>query len=54
MAAARVFLTGASGNVGQAVLDELMRRGFDVAALMRSRMPDTKGYRPIFGDLGKI
>jgi nucleoside-diphosphate-sugar epimerase len=54
MAGPRVFLTGASGNVGQAVLDELMHRGFDVAALVRSRMPDTKGYRPIIGDLNRI
>ncbi|HKV53118.1 MAG TPA: NAD(P)-dependent oxidoreductase [Candidatus Binataceae bacterium] len=54
MAGSRVFLTGASGNVGQAVLDELMQRGYDVAALVRSRMPNTKGYRPIIGDLSRI
>lgn len=47
-------MTGASGNVGQAVLEELIQRGFEVAALMRSRMPNTQGYRPIFGDLGRI
>ena len=54
MARSRVFLTGASGNVGQAVLQELTSRGFDVAAMVRSRLPDAKGYRPVFGDLDKI
>ena len=51
MAGPRVFLTGASGNVGQAVLNELVARGYDVAALVRMLLPDAKGYRPIFGDL---
>jgi nucleoside-diphosphate-sugar epimerase len=54
MTGPRVFLTGASGNVGRAVLDELLRRGYDVGALVRTRLPDAKGYRPIFGDLSKI
>jgi uncharacterized protein YbjT (DUF2867 family) len=49
----RVFLTGASGFVGQAVLDELLNRGFDVAALVRTS--DALGARPnvqcIVGDL---
>jgi nucleoside-diphosphate-sugar epimerase len=54
MAGSRVFLTGASGNVGQAVLNELLLRGYDVGALARTRLPNAKGYRPIFGDLGRI
>jgi len=47
----RVFLTGASGNVGHAVLAELARREFDIVALVRKEVPDVKGYRPLFGDL---
>ena len=54
MVASRIFLTGASGNVGQAVLTELLQRGYDVSALVRFKLPDAKGYRPIFGDLTKI
>jgi nucleoside-diphosphate-sugar epimerase len=49
-----IFLTGASGNVGRAALAELLRRGLDVVVLTRRMLPDLKGYRPIFGDLGKI
>ena len=54
MAGSRVFLTGASGNVGQSVLRELIARGHDVTALVRTKLPDAKGYRPVFGDLTKI
>jgi nucleoside-diphosphate-sugar epimerase len=54
MANKPIFLTGASGNVGRAALAELVRRGLDVVALTRMTLPDLKGYRPIFGDLGKI
>lgn len=54
MTGPRVFLTGASGNVGRAVLDELLVRGYDVGALMRTRLPDARGFRPVFGDLNKI
>ena len=54
MTGPRVFLTGASGNVGRAVLDELLLRRYDVGALMRTRLPDARGFRPVFGDLNKI
>src|SRR6185437_3834230 len=54
MTGPRVFLTGASGNVGRPVLDELLVRGYDVGALMRTRLPNVRGFRPVFGDLNKI
>jgi nucleoside-diphosphate-sugar epimerase len=51
----RVFLTGATGYVGAAVLDALLRAGHDVTALVRSgaaaqRMAD-RGVRAMRGDL---
>lgn len=54
MSVKRVFLTGASGNVGAAVLAELVRRELDVVALVRKTLPAQTGYRPIFGDLAGI
>src|SRR5262245_29140055 len=54
MAAKRILLTGASGNVGYAVLGELLRRGYDVVVLARRQLPGTAGYRPLFGDLSRI
>jgi nucleoside-diphosphate-sugar epimerase len=50
----RVFLTGGSGNVGRAVLSELLRRGHEVIALVRRELPDIAGYRPVMGDLARI
>jgi NADH dehydrogenase len=49
----RVFVTGGTGFVGQSVLDELAKRGFEVSALVRdgnalSARPD---LRTVTGDL---
>lgn len=49
-----IFLTGASGNVGRTVLQELLGRGHEVLVLVRTTLPDVKGYRPIFGNLQDI
>lgn len=54
MADKPIFLTGASGNVGRAVLAELVARGREVIALVRSSPPALKGYRPLIGDLARI
>jgi len=54
MAGKKIFLTGATGNVGRAVLAELVRQGYDVLALVRRTVPDVKGYRPVFADLSKV
>jgi nucleoside-diphosphate-sugar epimerase len=54
MSPRRVFLTGASGNVGAAVLSELVRRGIEVVALVRKSVPNQQGYRPVFGDLSRV
>jgi nucleoside-diphosphate-sugar epimerase len=51
----RIFLTGATGYVGAAVLDALVRGGHDVTALVRSnetaRRVATRGAHPVIGDL---
>lgn len=48
-----VFLTGASGQLGQAVAGELLARGFEVAALVRgAAFP--QGCRPVLGSLEKL
>jgi nucleoside-diphosphate-sugar epimerase len=51
--AQRVFVTGGSGFVGLAVLDELAKRQFEVNALVRDgKSPATNpAVRPISGDL---
>jgi nucleoside-diphosphate-sugar epimerase len=54
MAGKKIFLTGATGNVGRAVLPELVQQGYDVLALVRRTVPDVKGYRPVFADLSKV
>lgn len=51
MAGKRIFLTGATGNVGRAVLAELVRRDYDVLVLVRRAVPDVKGSRPVFAEL---
>jgi len=54
-ASMRVFLTGATGHVGSAVLDALVRAGLSVTALVRS--PDradvleARGVTPVLGNL---
>jgi nucleoside-diphosphate-sugar epimerase len=51
----RIFLTGATGYVGAAVLDALVRGGHDVTALVRNkekaRGVAKRGGRPAIGDL---
>src|SRR5262245_29938821 len=51
----RIFLTGATGYIGSAVLDGLLRAGHDVTALVRdnekaARMKE-RGARPVIGNL---
>jgi nucleoside-diphosphate-sugar epimerase len=53
----RIFLTGATGYIGSAVLDALLRGGHEVTALVRD--PERaegiglRGVQPILGDLAK-
>lgn len=49
----KVFVTGGSGFVGSAVIDELLTRGYDVVALSNQRNLDTRGgaVRVVPGDL---
>ena len=51
----RIFLTGATGYIGAAVLDALVRAGHDVTALVRTpRRRDAlaaRGAHPVIGDL---
>lgn len=51
----RVFLTGATGHIGVAVLDALVRRGHAVTALVRNNEKaarvEARGGRPVIGDL---
>ena len=52
----RIFLTGATGYIGSAVLDALIRGGHDVTALVRngekaSRVAE-RGVHAVIGDIG--
>jgi nucleoside-diphosphate-sugar epimerase len=51
----RIFLTGATGYIGSAVLDTLMRGGHQVTALVRdtgkARHMETLGAKGVVGDL---
>lgn len=51
----RIFLTGATGYIGGAVLDALVRGGHDVTALVRdsekARRVAKRGAHPVIGDL---
>src|SRR3979409_472090 len=53
----RIFLTGATGYIGGAVLDALVRGGHDVTALVRdnekARRVATRGARPVIGNLAE-
>jgi nucleoside-diphosphate-sugar epimerase len=53
----RIFLTGATGYIGSAVLDALVRAGHDVTALVRNnekaRRVAKRGARPVIGNLGE-
>src|SRR5712691_5880015 len=51
----RIFLTGATGYIGAAVLDALVRGGHVVTALVRTkekaRRVAKRGAQPVLGDL---
>lgn len=53
----RIFLTGATGYVGSAVMDALLRSGHEVTALVRdpekAEQVSGRGVHPIIGDLSK-
>src|SRR5918912_4469693 len=53
----RIFLTGATGYVGGAVLDALVRSGHDVTALVRNsekaRRVAKRGAHPVIGNLAE-
>ena len=53
----RVFLTGATGHIGGAVLDALVRGGHTITALVRdgekAKRVAAKGARPVVGNLAE-
>src|SRR5262245_38338303 len=53
----RIFLTGATGYIGRAVLDALIRGGHDVTALVRDNEKAarvaSRGARPVVGNIGE-
>src|SRR5437867_4165557 len=53
----RIFLTGATGYIGGAVLDALVRAGHDVTALVRdnekARRVAERGGHPVIGNLAE-
>jgi nucleoside-diphosphate-sugar epimerase len=52
----RIFLTGATGYIGAAVLEALVKHGHDVTALVRDNEKaarvSSRGARPVVGNLG--
>src|SRR5262249_41845924 len=52
MAIKQVFVTGATGNLGQPVVAELLRRGIEVTALVRKR--GKFPFRTVIGNLSRI
>jgi len=57
MSAMRIFLTGATGYIGSAVLDALLRGGHDITALVRdpekAERVSHRGVHPVIGELQK-
>src|SRR5687767_9328616 len=55
--AMRIFLTGATGYIGSAVLDALLRGGHHVTALVRdpekAERVSLRSVQPVIGDLSK-
>ena len=53
----RIFLTGATGYIGSAVMDALARSGHEVTALVRdpekAEQVSRRGVRPIIGELSR-
>src|SRR5919197_3234966 len=53
----RIFLTGATGYIGGAVLEALVRGGHVVTALVRNnekaRRVSARGAHPVIGNLGE-
>jgi nucleoside-diphosphate-sugar epimerase len=53
----RIFLTGATGYVGSAILEALVRAGHDVTALVRTTdkaaRVSARGAHPVLGDLAE-
>jgi nucleoside-diphosphate-sugar epimerase len=53
----RIFLTGATGYIGGAVLDALLRAGHDVTALVRNnekaRLVAERGAHPVIGNMAE-
>ena len=53
----RIFLTGATGYIGSAVLDAMLRAGHDVTALVRdpekAERVALRGVTPLIGELSK-
>jgi nucleoside-diphosphate-sugar epimerase len=49
-----VALTGASGFIGHAILQRLVKHGHKVRALVRKPQPDTKSVQWIQGDLNNV
>jgi nucleoside-diphosphate-sugar epimerase len=53
----RIFLTGATGYVGSAVMDALLRSGHEVTALVRDpekgERISRRGVKPLIGELSK-
>src|SRR5215207_3072758 len=53
----RIFLTGATGYIGSAVMDSLLRGGHEVTALVRTpekaEQVSGRGVHPIIGELSK-
>src|SRR5213075_132891 len=54
----RIFLTGATGYIGSAVLDALLRAGHQVTALVRTPQSAdalaSRGVTPVLGDLKTV